>query len=135
MSYETDKGREAETAVVRYLTDAGFTVYRPRTTSRRDTDTGDIAGLPCVLSVKNWRTLRLALWVDEMAAMVRRSLWTVGAVVHKRSRRGNAAEWYVTMPLEMFVPLLDAYVTTSATTTPAAPHPTAATRQPQSPAR
>ena len=126
MSYETDKGREAETAVVRYLTEAGFTVYRPRTTSRRDTDTGDITGVPCVLSVKNWRTLRLAQWVDEMLTMVRRSAHHVGAVVHKRARRGNAGEWYVTLPLEMFVPFLEAYVTTSARATPDAPRPTTA---------
>jgi hypothetical protein len=103
--------------VVRYLTERGFSVYRPRTTSARNTDTGDVAGVPCVLSVKNWRTLRLAQWVDEMLVMVRRSAWRIGAVVHKRPRKGNARDWYVTLPLEMFVDLLDAYVTKTSTST------------------
>jgi hypothetical protein len=125
LSYATSKGYRAEAAVVVYLSRLLAPCWRPRTTSRTDTDTGDVAGLPLVVSVKDHRALRLAAWTDEMRAMVKRSPWRTGVVVHKRAGKGDPGDWYVTLPLDLFVPLLHAYVT-STTTTPAAPRPTEA---------
>ena len=109
MSHETRKGYVAEAAVVAALAELG-NVYRPRTTSHQATDTGDVAGLPMVFSVKNHLRMDLAAWVDEMIAMVGRSPHATGVVVHKRRGKGKAGDWYVTTSLDLLLPLLRAYI-------------------------
>ena len=110
MSYATAKGYRAEAMIVDLLTPFGTDVRRPRTTSRRETDTGDVHGLPLVVSVKNHAALALALWVDEVAGMVKRSPYETGVVFHKRRGRGSGADFYVTTSARLFLPLLRAYV-------------------------
>jgi hypothetical protein len=104
MSYASAKGYRAEADVVAYLNAHGHACWR------RDHGQGDVDGVPFVVSVKDWREMRLAKWIDEMVAMVERSPWDVGAVVHKRARKGDAGEWYATMPVRMWLPQVDAYV-------------------------
>lgn len=87
-------------------------VYRPRTTSYAGVDTGDIHGLPLVVSVKNHSRNNLSAWVDELAAMVTRSPWETGIVIHKRQGRALARDWYVTTQGSLMLPFLAAYVAT-----------------------
>jgi hypothetical protein len=106
MSYESKKGYSAEHAVVRELQPIGNRIYRPRTTSYLAVDTGDVHGLPLVISVKNQARLELSTWVDELSAMVDRSIFDTGIVVHKRRGKGRAADWYVTTSLGLYLPVL-----------------------------
>jgi hypothetical protein len=111
VSYASAKGYMAEHATVQYLsTQLGASATRPRTTSITNVDTGDVVGVPLVVSVKNHAALNLAVWVDEMAAMVKRSPWDVGVVVHKRRGKGHPRDWYVTTPFGLVIPMLAAYV-------------------------
>lgn len=111
MSYASDKGYRAEKAVCDYLAGIERNVRRPRLTSYQDTDTGDIAGLPFVVSIKDHARLALADFVDEMTKMVGRSSWATGIVVHKRRGRRDAGDWYVTLPLKLMAPFIRAYMT------------------------
>lgn len=108
MSYATAKGYRGEADVRGFFAARGVTLIRPRTTSYAATDIGDLAGLPLVMSVKNHATLNLSGWCDEMAAMVERSPWDTGVVIHKR--RGHPPRrMYVTTTLEYAAPLLMSY--------------------------
>ena len=109
MSYETDKGYRGERTVRDYYLSSGLACVRPRTTSRTDTDAGDITGPPWVTSVKNHRRMALAGWVDELHDMVRRAQLDTGIVVHHRVGRGRPDDWYVTTTLGLAVPLLRTY--------------------------
>jgi len=110
MSYASRKGYMAEATVKEYLSDRlGERLTRPRTTSRRGVDTGDLEGLPMVVSCKNHERMRLAEWVDELEAMVGRSPWETGVVVHKRPGRASGAHYYATTSLGLLVPLVAAY--------------------------
>jgi hypothetical protein len=92
------------------LCSLGHPLHRPRTTSHAARDTGDVHGLPFVVSVKAHRALALAAWVDELGAMVDRSPWTTGVVVHKRAGASSARRWYVTMNGRLFLPFAAAYL-------------------------
>jgi hypothetical protein len=110
MSYASRKGYMGEAVPRDYLSDRlGVQLRRPRTTSRTATDTGDLDGLPMVLSCKAHERMRLAEWVDELEAMVGRSPWETGVVVHKRPGRATGAGYYVTTSLGLLVPLVAAY--------------------------
>ena len=110
MSYASDKGYRGEVEAMDMLSSLGRPLYRPRTTSHTATDTGDVSGLPFVVSVKAHRALALAAWVDELGAMVDRSPWLTGVVVHKRAGCGSARRWYVTMNGRLFLPFARAYL-------------------------
>jgi hypothetical protein len=110
VSRASRKGYVAEAMVVAWLTARGYYVWRPRTTSRQRTDTGDVRGLPFVVSIKNHARIHLAEAVDEMADQVVRSRWRTGILVHKRVGRGRAEDWYVSLPLRLMGPFIDAYV-------------------------
>lgn len=116
MSRASRKGYVAEAMVCAWLTARGYYVWRPRTTSRQRTDTGDVRGLPFVVSIKNHARIHLAEAVDEMADQVIRSRWRTGILVHKRVGRGRAEEWYVTLPLRLMGPFIDAYVAVTPST-------------------
>lgn len=110
MSYTSKKGYSAEHAVATWLAPYGDDVRRPRTTSYAATDTGDVAGLPLVLSVKNHARDTLAGWVDELSTMVERSPYETGVVIHKRVRVGHPDGWYVTTNGRLFLPLLCGFI-------------------------
>jgi len=110
VSKASRKGYIGEAMVAAWFIARGYYVWRPRTTSRRRADTGDLHGLPFVVSVKNHARIALAECVDEMADLVIRSGRRTGILVHKRVGRGRAEEWYVTLPLRLMGPFIDAYV-------------------------
>lgn len=110
MSYNSAKGYAAEHAIEDYFQRHGYNVWRPRTTSRTRTDTGDIRGLPLVLSVKNHARIQLAKCVDEMAAQVERSGWDTGLLIHKRVGKGSPGIWYATTTVDLAGVFIDTYV-------------------------
>lgn len=110
MSYASDKGYAAEHCIGDYLTRMGHVVHRPRTTSHRDSDVGDLIGLPFPISVKNHHRLDLASWCDELEQMTRRASAETGIVVHKRRARADGGSYYVTTPMWLMLPFIDAYV-------------------------
>lgn len=102
MNPSKQKGTAAETAVVGYLQTHGFP-YAERRTLAGSSDRGDIAGIPgVVLEVKNCARMELAGWVDEAATEAGNADVDVYAVVHKRRRKGNPGDWFVTLPLSVF---------------------------------
>jgi Holliday junction resolvase len=107
MSKAKQKGTVAETAVVRYLQDKGIQARRNPLTGSRDE--GDIlisGNYPVTLEVKNHRTLDLATWVDQSIVERYHAQTRFGAVVHKRLRKGDPGDWFVTLPLSEFTGIL-----------------------------
>lgn len=100
------KGTAAETAVVEYLKERGWTYVERRTLSGQN-DRGDIAGIPgVVIEVKNEKSLKLAEWIKEAEREKFNDSALVGVVWHKRVGKGNPGEWYVTMTGNQFASLL-----------------------------
>jgi len=82
--------------------------YRPRA-GHRD-DCGDIAGLPYVVSCKNWKSLRPADWISGLKLQCANAKQPTGIVVWKRRGKANPADWYVLSTLGLFMPFHDAYL-------------------------
>jgi hypothetical protein len=85
---------------------AGY--YRPRS-GHRD-DCGDIAGLPYVVSCKNYASARPADWVSGLKTMCVNADLPTGIVVWKRRGKSSPADWYVFSTLGLFMPFHDAYL-------------------------
>ena len=105
MSKQRAKGTRAETEVVAALHRAGFTEAL-RAPLWGAHDKGDIVGIPAVISVKNQKTMKLAEWVTDCGKMIDNSGADYGVVWHKRTGKGRAEDWYVTMTGEMLMKLL-----------------------------
>lgn len=58
------------------------------------------------VEVKNHRTMDLAEWVDQSITERDNAKTDFGVVMHKRIRRGNPGDWYVTMSVDTFIGLL-----------------------------
>lgn len=106
MSRSKAKGTAAETAVVRFLREAGFVQAERRTLSGVQ-DRGDIAGVPgVVIEVKNCARQELPAWVGEAERERENDRATLGVVWHKRRGTTNPGAWFVTMSGEQFAALL-----------------------------
>jgi hypothetical protein len=102
------KGTAAETAVVRFLREAGFLQAERRTLSGVQ-DRGDIAGVPgVVIEVKNCTRDQLPAWVAEAECERDNDHATLGVVWHKRRGTTDPGSWFVTMSGEQFAALLRA---------------------------
>jgi hypothetical protein len=105
MSASRAKGTAAETAVVRFLQANGYPSAERRALAGVN-DRGDVAGIPgLVIEVKAEKRLELARYVDE--ALTEAGLDDLGIVWHKRVRRGNPGEWYVSMEGWTFLAFLE----------------------------
>ena len=108
MSKQKARGTAAETAVVNYLSQFFPNVER-RTLSGAH-DKGDINLHPnVVIEVKDHQRMALSEWVDEADKEGTNASAWIAAVWHKRMRKGNPAEWYVTMKGDVFAGLLKVY--------------------------
>lgn len=106
MSRSKAKGTAAETAIVRYLQDAGFAQAERRTLGGAQ-DRGDIAGIPgVVIEVKNCARQELPAWVTEAELERDNDRATLGVVWHKRRGKSSPADWFVTMSGAQFAALL-----------------------------
>lgn len=101
------KGTQAESAVVEYMNENGWSVERRALGGSKDK--GDIAGAPVVIEVKNCATASLAQWIAEADAEAQNAGVDLGVVWHKRRGKGSPADWYVTMTGESFLAMLDTY--------------------------
>jgi len=110
MSTASRKGYGGERGALALLDPLGLQLTRPRTTSYRATDTGDVHGLPFVVSVKNRKTYELSTWVDELTAMVERSGHPTGILVVKRIGRTDPRAWYVVTTGALALPILAGYL-------------------------
>lgn len=101
------KGTAFETAVLRFLSEAGHKVRRMPPAGGKDV--GDLQvdhllGL-WVLEAKAVKAQDLAKWCNELEVELQNSEAPWGCVVHKRRMRG-VAQSFVTMDLETFSRLL-----------------------------
>jgi hypothetical protein len=109
MSTSSKKAYFAEYQTMRFLQRlTTVELVRPRA-GRRD-DRGDIVGLPLVISVKNWTTIKLGNWTRELTRMMSATGWPTGIVVHKRIGRGHPRDWYVSTTWELWLTLHRAYL-------------------------
>lgn len=100
------KGSKAELDVVKYLRTQGWK-YAERRLAGDKYDKGDVAGVNGVcFEVKDHVKMDLAGWVNELLVEVKNAKADAGAVIHKRKGKGDVAEWYATMTVEMFVDLI-----------------------------
>ena len=100
------KGSKAELDVVKYLKENGWK-YADRRLAGSSTDKGDVSGVNgVVFEVKNQARMDLAGWIKELVDEIKNAESDAGAVIHKRKGKSNVAEWYATMPVEVFVSLL-----------------------------
>ena len=99
------KGSQAERDVVKWLKQ--WFPYVDRRLAGATLDKGDISGIPGVtIEIKNHAKMDLAGWIEELIVeMTNDNAWT-GVVIHKRKGRGTPAEWYASMPAQVWVELL-----------------------------
>lgn len=106
MNKSKNKGTAAETAVLRHLTDSGFTARRIALKGSQDQGDIEIFGLPVIVEVKNCATSKLSEWVDESQKEKVNAGVPIGVVWHKRKGKGQPKDWYVTMTGSEFTELL-----------------------------
>jgi hypothetical protein len=107
VSKQKQKGTLAETAIVRYLQENNINARRNPLTGSRDEGDILISGPKTfTLEVKNHRTMDLAQWVDQAMTEKANANTDFGVVVHKRLRKGDPKDWYVTLTLEEFTRLI-----------------------------
>lgn len=101
---ERTKGNVAEIAVVNALKARGVNAITGRN-MRGGYQTGCdvISDLPISIEVKNHKKTDLAGWLDQAREQADDCK---GAVVHKRPRKTDAGDWYLTMTLADFVELV-----------------------------
>lgn len=103
-AYSRTKGNAAEVAVVNALKARGVQAMTSR--QARDGTQGGadiLSDLPVSIEVKNRKENRLGEWLDQARDQAD-DCW--GAVVHKRARKADAGEWFLTMSLGDFVELV-----------------------------
>lgn len=111
MSASSRKGYDGEKPVLDLLNghdNPEPLYYRPRAGGVNDV--GDIAPLPYVISVKNYRADRLGAFVDALPRLCVAADLPAGVVWHKRIGKGNPRDWFVTTSGEMWLEFHDAYL-------------------------
>lgn len=98
------KGNAAEVAVVNALKARGVDAMTSRN-ARGGSQGGEdvICDLPISIEVKSQARDALASWLDQARAQADDSK---GAVVHKRARKADAGEWFVTLQFSDFIELV-----------------------------
>ena len=98
------RGHDAERAVVAALKARGVNATTSRNANGGRQEGADIiCDLPVAVEVKSVGQNRLGEWLDQARGQAD-DCW--GAVVHKRSRKGDAGDWFLTMSLGDFVELV-----------------------------
>jgi hypothetical protein len=106
LSKSKQKGTAAETAVVKYLRENGFTQVERRALQGSQ-DKGDISGIiGLVIEVKDHKTMTLGQWMEELKVEIKNDAAKTGVVIHKRRGKGDVGEWYASMPVHIYLQLL-----------------------------
>jgi len=107
MSKQKQKGTAAETAVVNWLVSKGRKHVERRTLNGVK-DRGDINGIiGVVIEVKNHQRMALSEWVDELVVEIGNDNANSGVVIHKRKGTTDVGKWYATMPVEVWLKLVE----------------------------
>jgi hypothetical protein len=104
MSKARAKGTSYETEVVNYLKENGFAEAKR---NELNSPLGDLGNLPIVVECKNHKEMTLSAWMNQ-AEISGSKANKFFAVFHKR-RGKNVSKSYVTMSLDQFVVLLNAF--------------------------
>lgn len=89
------KGTAAETALVAYLNDLGYTAERRAAGGMFDKGDIVVKELPhVVFEVKAVARIELASYIDELRAEMLNAGATAGVLVVKRRGKSNPGEWY-----------------------------------------
>ena len=100
------KGSQAERDVVAWLKANGYP-YADRRVAGATLDKGDISGvLGVTIEIKNHARLDLAGWLAELEVEMKNDNAWSGVVIHKRKGKGDVAEWYATLPAQLWLQLL-----------------------------
>jgi len=95
MSASKQKGTKAETAVVNYLNEIGFTAERRAGAGMFDKGDIVVKELPhVVFEVKAVKRITLAQFQDELRAEMLNAGATHGVLIVKRVGKSNPGEWY-----------------------------------------
>lgn len=106
LSKSKQKGTAAETAVVKYLKENGFTQVERRAL-QGSLDKGDISGIEgLVIEVKDHKKMILSEWMKELEVEIDNAFAETGVVIHKRRGKGDVGEWYASMPVYVYLNLL-----------------------------
>lgn len=106
MSKAKQKGTAAETAVVNWLKEQGRKHVERRSLNGVN-DRGDIAGIPgLVIEVKNHKEIKLSQWLKELEIEMINDKADTGVIIHKKIGTTSVADWYATMPVEVWYKLL-----------------------------
>lgn len=107
MSKAKQKGTAFETAVTSYLQENDIDARRlPLTGSKDQGDIRVCGQVSFTLEAKNHRAMDLSTWMNQVVIENTQAGTDFGIVVHKRPRRGDVADSYVTMSLDTFTSLL-----------------------------
>ena len=108
MSKTKAKGTAAETAVVKYLTGAGFPNAERRALSGAN-DLGDITGIPClVMEVKAQQSYAIPKWMDETKVETANARADFGLLIIKPNGvgLGNVKDWWAVLSVSAAIDLL-----------------------------
>jgi len=106
LSKSKQKGTAAESAVVKYLRENGFTQVERRALQGSQ-DKGDVSGIiGLVIEVKDHKTMTLGQWMEELKTEIENDNAETGVVIHKRRGKGDVGEWYASMPVYIYLQLL-----------------------------
>lgn len=105
--YDMKKGPLFEAQVVNWLKENGFPLAERRVMGG-SLDRGDIGGVSSLiaLELKNRTQMALSSWVEESkieGANAKARWW---AVIHKRKGKGNPADQYVSLTMDVFTDIL-----------------------------
>jgi hypothetical protein len=106
LSKSRQKGTSAETDIVQYLESVGIRAKRNPLAGSRDVGDIDLYPLPVVIEVKNCKEMKLSEWIGEAETERDNAGALLGVVWHKRVRKSNPEEWYVTMDGKEFTKIL-----------------------------
>lgn len=106
MSKARAKGTQWETQIVRWLNENGYP-GADRSPLRGNKDRGDITGLPGVcIEAKNHKQMRLAEWLDQLAAEMVAADADSGVLIVKRAGTTDVGRSYALMPVDVWLRLL-----------------------------
>lgn len=101
------KGTSFETLVTEYLCSEGLDAYRQPLSGVNDKGDIHIHGWPdFVIEAKNHKRMELSQWITEAETEKVNANRELGIVVHKRLRKGQPQDQYVTMTLDTFARLV-----------------------------
>lgn len=93
MNKNKAKGTAAETAFVRFMTEAGYPCERRALQGK--SDRGDVSGLPFTIEIKSGSRLAIPAWLEELAREQINDKSERGFLIIKPKGKGKVKDWWV----------------------------------------